>query len=168
MDILKTATDWTRADVMSSWVFVLFGLAFVAASFGFWQLGRTEMARAYVIPGLVAGVLLLVLGGGLLYGAQKTLAGLEPAFTSDARAFVAAEMARVDKTLADYSFAVFKVMPLIVAVSAILMMVLHGPGWRAGLITTMLFIGVIMLVDTNANARLQAYKGQLAKAAEPG
>ncbi|WP_222435302.1 hypothetical protein [Puniceibacterium confluentis] len=60
MDIVKTATDWTRAEMLSSSFFILFGLSFLLASFGFWQLGRTDIARAYVVPMLVAGTLILI------------------------------------------------------------------------------------------------------------
>ena len=76
MDILKTATDWTRAEVLSSAFFIVFALAFLLSSLGFWQMGRTDMARAYVAPMLVAGGLLLALGGGLLVQSQVKLGGL--------------------------------------------------------------------------------------------
>ncbi|MGP6086327.1 hypothetical protein [Antarctobacter jejuensis] len=76
MDILKTATDWAKAEVFSSSFFILFGAAFLVASFGFWHMGKTDMAKAYVIPTLVAGGLLLILGGGLVYGSQKASQGL--------------------------------------------------------------------------------------------
>ena len=65
MEILKTATDWAKAEVFSSTFFIIFGIAFVLASIGFWQLGKTDMAKAYIIPTLVAGSLLLTIGLGL-------------------------------------------------------------------------------------------------------
>jgi hypothetical protein len=65
MDILKTATDWAKAEVFSIAFFILFGIGFVAAGIGFWQLGKTDLARAYIIPTLVAGALLLIIGFGL-------------------------------------------------------------------------------------------------------
>ena len=58
MDILKTAMDWAKADVFSSTIFIIFGIVFIAASLGFWQLGKTEIAKAYIIPGMVAGLCL--------------------------------------------------------------------------------------------------------------
>ena len=45
MEILKTATDWAKAEVFSTTFFILFGIGFVAASIGFWQLGKTDLAK---------------------------------------------------------------------------------------------------------------------------
>ncbi len=168
MDILKTASDWAKAEILSNGFFILFGVMFVAASVGFWHIGRTDIARAFVIPTLVAGVLLLILGGGLMYGSLTTLAGFEAAYARDAAAFVASEIARADRVLAQYGTAVFKVMPLIVIVAAALVMVFHGPVWRASLVTTIAMIAVILLVDTNANARLESYRQHLSSVAAPG
>lgn len=161
MDILETATTWAKAEMLSSSIFILLGVAFVVASFGFWQIGNTDTARAYVIPTLVAGILLVILGAGLLIGSQRSLAGFEAAFTSDAAAFVASEIARAERVTGQYRVAVFLVIPLIVVVCAGLIILLQGPVWRASLITTIALMAVIMLVDSNANARLEVYKDKL-------
>ncbi|WP_417522472.1 hypothetical protein [Marinovum sp.] len=165
MDILKTATDWAKAEMLSNSVFILFGALFLAASVAFWQIGRTEMARAYVFPMLVAGGLLLILGAGLLYGTWTALAGFAPSAAQDSPGLVASEIARADRTIAQYSTAVFKVIPLLIITAAALIMVLKGPGWRAGLITTIAFLSVVMLVDTNAIWRLEDYRQKLLQAA---
>ncbi|BAO77703.1 hypothetical protein [Winogradskyella sp. PG-2] len=67
MDILKLATEWTKAEVFSTRFFILFAILFLIASIGFWQLGKTETARAYIIPTLIAGLLLMTIGLGLFY-----------------------------------------------------------------------------------------------------
>ena len=161
MDILKTAMDWAKAEVFSSTIFIIFGILFVVASLGFWQLGKTEIAKAYIIPGMVAGALLVILGSGLLYSSQARITNFPTAYESDPSAFVASEIVRADKVLNEYAIAVFKVIPLIIAVCAVLIMVLDAPVWQAGLITTIAMMSVILLVDTNANARMEAYKEQL-------
>lgn len=161
MDILKTSTDWARAELLSNGFFVLFGVMFIVASFGFWQSGETEMARAFVIPTLVAGGLLLILGGGLLYATWTTAAGFEAAFTQDPAGLVAAEIARADRTMAQYGLAVFRVMPLLIAGAAVLIVVMHGPGWRAAMTTAIIFLGLAMAIDSNANARMSSYKAAL-------
>lgn len=161
MDILKISIDWAKAELLSNGFFALFGVMFLAASFGFWQRGETEMARAFVIPTLVAGVLLVLLGGGLFYGTWKSAAGFASAVSHDPAGFVAAEIARVDRTMATYATAVFKVMPLMIAAAAVLVVVVSGPGWRAALITAIIFLGLVMLIDSNANARLVDYKEKL-------
>ena len=67
MEILKIATDWAKAEVFSSTFFIFFGVIFVLASIGFWQLGKTEIARAYLFPALIAGTLLLAIGLGIFF-----------------------------------------------------------------------------------------------------
>ena len=49
------------------------------------------MTRAFVFPMLVAGILMLILGGGLFYGTWKGSPG-----------FGASEIKRVDRTMAQY------------------------------------------------------------------
>lgn len=158
MDILKASSDWAKAELLSNRLFALFGLIFVVASLLFWSRGETDMARAFVLPMLAAGVLMLILGGGLFYGTWKSSTGFALAFGEDAASFVASEVERVERTMAQYGTAVFKVMPLTIAVAALLIVFLHSPGWRAALITTTIFLGLIVLIDSSANARLEAYK----------
>ena len=67
MDILKTATDWAKDELFSTPFFILFGVIFMLTSLGFWQLGKTDMARAYILPTLVAGALLTTVGLGLFF-----------------------------------------------------------------------------------------------------
>ena len=167
MDILKPATEWAKAEMLSNSVFVLLGALFLATSFAFWQVGRNDMARAYIVPMLVAGLLLLILGGGLLYGTWNSLSGFAATFAQDSSGFVASEFARVDKTIAQYRRAVFTVMPLLIAAAAVLMIMLNSSVWRASLITGIAFLSVIMLVDSNASARLESYRLHLMTAA-PG
>ena len=62
MEIINAATDWAKDEVFSSRFFIFFAILFLLASFGFWQLGKTEMARAYIYPLMVAGILLLGCG----------------------------------------------------------------------------------------------------------
>ncbi|MCP1167712.1 hypothetical protein [Limimaricola litoreus] len=164
MDIVKTATDWTRAEILSAAFFILFGLSFLLASLGFWQLGRIDMARAYVVPMLVAGTLILIIGLGLFFPSQARLTSFPAAYATDAAGFIAEEIARADRVLNEYRIAVFKVIPLVVAVCALAIPFFEAPIWRASLITTVAMMAVILVVDTNANARLEGYREQLALA----
>ena len=67
MELLKLATEWAKAEVFSTRFFILFAIVFLIASVTFWQLGKTDLAKAYIIPTLVAGILLLIIGSGLNY-----------------------------------------------------------------------------------------------------
>ena len=161
MDILKASTDWAKAELFSTPFFVLFGVLFVLASIGFWQLGKTEIAKAYIIPTLVAGVLLMTIGLGLFFTNKSRLANFPIAYERDASAFVESELTRTESTLKEYSTIVFTAIPLIIASCAIGIMFLKTPIWRASLITIIAMLVVILLIDGTASARVEAYNQQL-------
>ena len=165
MDILKMATDWAKAEVFSSAFFIVFGVLFLLGSLGFWQWGKTEVAKAFTVPTLVAGTLLLIIGLGLVYSNKARLADFPGAYSSDAAAFVQSEIVRSEKTMHEYQNIVFKVIPLIIVAAALLIVFVDKPSWRAIGIVTIAMMVVILLVDTNANARMGAYNKQLVKIA---
>lgn len=161
IDILKTAIDWAKAEMFSAMFFTIFGLLFLIASVGFWHFGKTEMAKAYVIPLLVAGGLLVVIGVGLIISNQMRLAAFPGAFGADAAAFVAAEVARAEQTITSYQNVVFKAIPVIIMICAALVLFLKSPVWQASVIVVVAMMAVIMLVDTTAGVRLENYRDQL-------
>ncbi len=161
MDILKTATDWAKAELFSTPFFILFGVFFILASIGFWQLGKTDMAKAYIIPTLVAGALLMTIGFGLFFTNKSRITQFETAYNSDASAFVESEIARAESTLKEYKIIVFTVIPLIIAACSFVILFIDKPIWRASLITTIAMLVVILLIDGTAYARIDAYNEQL-------
>ncbi|NPD84343.1 hypothetical protein HNS38_06220 [Lentimicrobium sp. L6] len=161
MDILKAATDWAKAEVFSTSFFILFGIAFVAASIGFWHLGKTDLAKAYIIPTLVAGAMLMTIGFGLLFTNKARISQFEKAYNKDTSAFIKSETARVDATLKEYNTVVFKAIPLIIIVAALLIILINTPIWRAISITTIAMLIVILIIDGTAYARISEYKEQL-------
>ena len=161
MDILKAATDWAKAELFSTPFFMLFGVLFILTSIGFWQLGKTEMARAYIIPTLVAGTLLLIIGLGLFFTNKARVTQFESAYNQDKVAFIESELVRAEATLKEYQNIVFTAIPIIIAVCAIGIMFLNTPTWRASLITTIAMLVVILLIDGTAHARVDAYNQEL-------
>lgn len=161
METLKSATDWAKAELFSTPFFILFGVAFMAGSLGFWQLGKTDIARAYIIPTLVAGLLLMTIGLGLFFANKSRINQFKTAYNEDASAFVASEIVRAEKTLKEYKTIVFKIIPLIIIVAALLIIFINTPTWRAISITTIAMLIVILLVDGTAHARIEAYHKQL-------
>lgn len=161
MELLKTATDWAKAEVFSSTFFILFGIGFVAASIGFWQLGKTDMAKAFIIPTLVAGALLLTIGLGLFFTNKSRIKEFETAYNRDASTFVQSELARAESTLKEYKNVVFTAIPLIIAACALVIIFVNTPIWRASMITTIAMLIVILLVDGTAHARIETYNEQL-------
>ena len=157
MDILKLSIDWAKDEVFSAKFFILFGLLFIVVTIAFYQLGKTEMARAFITPTLVTGILLLIVGSGLLYSNQKRINEFPRQYEIDATAFLASEIERADRTIQEYSN-VFKVIPAIVAIAALLIVFVDKPIWRAACIATIAMMVVIMSVDINAKARIEKYR----------
>ncbi|MGR3810289.1 hypothetical protein [Jiulongibacter sp. NS-SX5] len=163
MDILKKATEWAKAELFSTPFFVLFGLGFLAASLGFWQLGKTEIARAYIIPTAVAGALLVTIGLGLYFTNKSRIKQFEIAHSADASAFIQSEIDRAEATLKEYQNIVFRTIPLIIATCALIIFFVDKPIWRASMITTIAMMAVILLIDGTAQARIAEYKTELDK-----
>ncbi|WP_372754178.1 hypothetical protein [Labilibaculum sp.] len=161
MDILKAATDWAKAELFSTPFFILFGVVFMVASIGFWQLGKTDIAKAYIIPTLVAGALLLIIGLGLFFTNKSRIEQFEKDYHRDALAFVASELERAQSTLKEYQNIVFTAIPLIIAACALVILFVNAPIWRASMITCIAMLVVILLIDGTAHARMDAYQKQL-------
>ena len=161
MDILKASIEWAKDEVFSATFFILFGVMFVSASIGFWQLGKTDVAKAFLLPTLVAGVLLLTLGLGLFFTNQSRIKSFTTTYNNDASAFVKEEIGRTEKIMTDYQNIVFKVIPWIIVIASLLIVFIDKPIWRAVGITTIAMMVVILLIDTQANARIEAYHKQL-------
>lgn len=161
MEIIKSATDWAKAEVFSSQFFILFGILFLVGSIGFWQLGKSDVAKAFVVPMLVAGLLILTVGVGIFFANKSRITSFTEAYNKDAPAFVQSEITRTAKSMGEYQLIVFKVIPLIIVVASLLIIFMNKPSWRAISITTIAMMIVILLVDNNANARIEAYHSKL-------
>lgn len=161
MDILKTSSDWARTEIFSTSLFILIGLIFIFASIGFWQFGKTDIARAYIIPVSVAGVLLLIIGVGLTYTNISRVTAFETAYNTDSTTFVETEITRAEKTLKEYKNIVFTAIPIIIIACALIILFISSPIWRASAITTIAMMTVILLIDGTAHARIEAYYEQL-------
>ena len=164
MDILKAATDWAKAELVSTPFFVLAGLAFLAISLGFWQVGKTDLAKAYIIPTLVAGTLLVIIGLGLFFTNKARITQFETAYQENALTFVDAELERAEATLKEYKNVVFTGIPVIIVICAAVLFFVNAPVWRASMITSIAMLSVILLIDGLAHARIDTYNQQLLQA----
>ena len=164
MDILKAATDWAKAELVSTPFFVLAGLVFLAISLGFWQVGKTDLAKAYIIPTLVAGTLLVIIGLGLFFTNKSRITQFETAYQENALTFVDAELERAEATLKEYKNIVFTAIPIIITVCAVVLFFSNAPIWRASMITSIAMLAVIMLIDGLAHTRIAEYNQQLIQA----
>ena len=161
MDILKIATEWAKSEVFSARFFIFFAILFLIASIGFWQLGKTEMAKAYVIPTLVAGILLMAVGTGIFFANKSRVSRCVEEYKSSPTEFVKKEIVRTDKSIGEYKTIVFKVIPFIIVVLALLIVFIDNPKWRATAISILAMMVVILLVDSNAKDRIEEYRNHL-------
>ncbi|WP_400073375.1 hypothetical protein [Zobellia russellii] len=156
MDLLKLAIEWAKAEVFSTRFFIFFAIGFLIASAGFWQLGKTDLAKAYIIPTLVAGILLLIIGSGTNYANIKRVKQFEKDFNTDKTAFYKSEIERSESTIKQF-VVVFKVVPILITIAALLILCINTPTWRAISITTLSMLMVILLIDGNAQSRIENY-----------
>jgi len=160
MELLKLATELAKAEVFSTRFFIFFSILFLIASIGFWQLGKTDLAKAYIIPTLIAGVLLMTIGLGLFFTNTSRVIQFEKAFNTNKADFYKSEIKRTESTLKEY-IVVFKVIPLLIILAALLILFINTPTWRAIGITTIAMLIVILLVDGTAHARMETYHKEL-------
>lgn len=157
MDILQHATDWAQAEAKTSIVFIVFGGAFIVASLVFWRIGRTKMAKAYIFPSLIAGILLVLLGGALYDMYSSAIDGLKEAYSADPAGFVQQEVVRTKGNISTYKNDLFGVFPFIMIGASLLIFFVNRPIWRAIAITVITMLTAIMIVDSHAIAFLEDY-----------
>jgi len=161
MDILKASTDWAKAELYSIPFFILFGVIFLFACLGFWQLGKTELAKAYVVPTLIAGVLLIIIGIGLFSTNKARITQFQSDFYDNQHLFVKTELERVNNTLNEYDVIVFTIIPIIIVICSVGLVFINQPSWRASLITSIAMLIIILLIDGTAQSRIVIYQEQL-------
>lgn len=164
MDILKIATDWAKDELVSTSFFIIIGLAFIMTSLGYWQFGKTDLARAYIIPILVAGAFLMTAGLGLFFTNKSRITQFEKAYKEDITAFITTEVQRVEATLKEYKIIVFTAIPVLIVACALIILFVDIPIWRASAISFIAMVSVILIVDGLAHARIAEYNQQLLKA----
>ncbi len=161
MDILKAATEWAKAEAFSSQFFVVAGALFAMTSFGFSRLGQTAVAKSFVVPTLVCALLLLVVGIGIFGVNKSRVSSFAHAYDQDPQAFVESEIVRTEKSMGEFKNIVFKVIPFLIALAALLIVFFQSPLLRASCVSAIAMLVVIIFVDSNANARLIAYHDNL-------
>ncbi|MBB6498863.1 hypothetical protein [Pedobacter cryoconitis] len=160
MDILKLSTDWAKAELFSAKMVWLFSLIVLLCALGFAYWGKTAMAKAFVIPLIVSGLLLISIGIGLYAANKPRISQFERDYKTDASGFVKHEISRTTKSENELKL-VFKILPAIIIVAAIFLMLFPSPYWRAISITLLLSAVFLMAVDSNTAARNSFYRQQL-------
>lgn len=160
MDLLKLSTDWAKEEVFSAKIVWLFSLIVLAMAFGFWYWGKTTMAKAFFLPLLVSGLFLLVIGAGLFFANKPRIAQFEQDYWVNQREFAQKELQRTGKSQQELA-TVFRVLPILLIVSGLMILFLPAANWRGIAITLGLLAAFLMAVDSNTNARNTIYHEQL-------
>ena len=161
MDVLSIALEWARAEAQTASYFVGFGLLFIVFSIGVWRLGETKMAKAYIFPMLIAGILLIVLGSLLFDLYDSNIESLKTKYNENPSEFIETEIQRTKASIAQYKRDLFDVFPFVMGFSALMMIFIKRKIWRAIFITLIAMSTVIMLVDSQAIALLEEYNRNL-------
>lgn len=161
MEAKRLAIEWAKNEIYSSKFFIYFGVVFIAAAVGFWRLGKTDMAKAFIYPLLVCGILLVIIGTGLVYSNIIRIQSFQSIEQVQILDFIQTEIQRADTTIASYQRVVFRVIPIIIAIASLLILFLNKPIWRATAISIIGMMIIILLIDSNASARMEIYKENL-------
>ena len=68
------------------------------------------------------------------------------------------EINRAEKTLIGFKRTVFRIIPLIIIVCSIVIIMLDKPIYRATVISVIAMMIIIILIDSNAIAKVENYK----------
>jgi hypothetical protein len=160
MDLLSLSTEWAESEVFSTRFFILFAILFFITSLGFWQLGKTDLAKAYIIPTSVAAILLLIIGLGLFYTNKSRIKQFNEEYNSNSILFYESEIKRTEATLKEYKV-VFNVIPILIIVAALLILFFDSTSIRAISITTIATLIIVLLIDGTAHSRIESYNKSL-------
>jgi ascorbate-specific PTS system EIIC-type component UlaA len=160
-DIIKLSTDWAKAEVFSGKIVWLFSTINIFTAIGFWYLGRTNMAKAFVWPFLIAGFFLIAVGAGLFFANKPRIARFEKEYHQNSGAFVQQEIQRTAESQKQLTW-VFRILPAIIIIAAIVILWLpESQNWRAIGITVIATAAFLMIVDSNTDSRNTIYHSQL-------
>jgi ABC-2 type transport system permease protein len=160
MDIIKLSTDWAKAEAFSAKIVWLFSVVELLAAIGFWYWGRTTIAKTFTWPLLVMGLFLIAVGAGLYAANHPRIAQFENDYRREPKAFLEAEIQRTSKSQRELAL-VFKILPAIIIFAAVVIMLAPASIWRPIAVALILNAAFLMVVDSNTDARNDAYHSQL-------
>lgn len=164
MDILNIATTWAKDEIFSSKIFIAVGILYILIAIGFWQLGKTDLAKAYIIPFIVCGSLLLIIGSGLTYNNHTRLKVFPRAYEQSKTEFITTELERTESTIKSTESIIFRWIPILIAAAALVIIFTNKPTLRAASIVAITFLITLLIVDSNSHSRIVNYQNSLNKA----
>ena len=89
-------TDWIKGELFEGKLIIVFGLVTCICAILFSKMGTTPNAKAMLFPLLIAGILFIAIGGGMLYSNPKRLVEFRKTYQENPAAFVQSEKDRVE------------------------------------------------------------------------
>ena len=160
MDILNLSTEWAKSEVFSAKIVWLFSIIEISAAIGFCYWGRTPMAKAFVWPLLVVGLFIAAIGAGLYFANSPRISQFEKEANLNPNGFVQSEKLRTGKSKRELAL-VFKILPAVIVLAAISILVVPPSIWRAIAISVIVNSAFLMMVDSNTEARNNAYHSEI-------
>ncbi len=95
--------------------------------------------------------------GGLTYNNYSRLKAFPVAYNESRTEFIKAEIERTESTIASTDSTIFKWIPILIIVAALLIIFVDKPMWRAACVTSIAFLITLLVVDSNSHSRIVEY-----------
>lgn len=161
MEIVKAATIWTKAEIVSSMWFMFFGVVNILVAIGFWKFGNVEILKALILPLLIVGGLLLGAGISFYLSNSSRLSNIEKDYHNDISAWINSEFEKTESTIRTYENVALKIFPGIILVALLIIVFVAHIKVRAICIAIMVFLLTLVLLDSRALKRIKTYHKQL-------
>lgn len=161
MGIVKEATKWAKAEIVSAMIFMLAGIVYIVLAFTCWTTNGSPLIDALPIPILIAGGLLLAAGIGFYTSNKSRLKSFEADYQSDPNALISSEIERTQKTIKSYEKVALRVFPGIILIAAMIYFSVQTPITKAICVGIIAFLFVIVLLDSQALKRMRTYHQKL-------
>ena len=161
MEVIKAASEWAKAEMVSAIIFMLVGTSYMATSLGLWQWANSTLAKALIVPLLVAGALLLGAGISFYLSNKTKLSTFETVYKANPSEWLSSEMARTEKTINTYQNVALKVFPGVILLAVLVFIFVPIPLVRAISIALIAFLAALVLLDSQALKRMNTYHDHL-------
>ncbi|TDQ25753.1 hypothetical protein [Tenacibaculum caenipelagi] len=94
--MIKQTLNWYEGEIFEAKFILAFGIAIVIIAFLFRYFGNTPYAKALLIPLLVAGLIISLIGSLMLMSNQRKMETVEQNFMNDNEQFAKSEKQRVE------------------------------------------------------------------------
>ena len=102
----------------------------------------------------------MIVGLGLFYTNKSRIRQFNEEYNTNSISFYESELKRTESTLKEYKV-VFRVIPILIIVAALLILFLNSTTIRAISITTIAMLIIVLLIDGTAHSRIESYNKSL-------